>query len=314
MTQIIGDRNRKSRFDPNLAERVNKEVEAEERRERIERLKREKTGLPPAPEPNIPLVVTEPSVIIPLGDYITLTDIVCKDADGKPFEQYAQLQFAKDVSQNQDGTHVSKTIYDWIVNYEAQKSFLPSFALLCNIAVKLYDAALTENTDGTFAVKDDELAQVLARFNKYAKVNHGWHACNTLVEYQTGQIIHYPHKEDFTSSGGDKDINLAQDRKVFRFNRKNLGDSALLETVLAEKGERLIFAKNLSGLEEMGLQKLCKIGKYFGCPAKLWCTPNKDETRGCWLGGSDIYGGFLLYADVYLVNTNASRGVRRSSS
>ena len=319
MVEIIGDRNRKSRFDPDLAERVNKEVEEEERKEelkrKLEEARRRTAGLPPAPPAALPPATPPaPSSIVSLGDYIELENIVCVGADGKPFEQYEKLIFAKDVPLSADGAHVSKTIYDWIVNYEAQRSFLPSFALLCNIAVKLYDAALTENTDGTFAVRNAEVEQVLSRFNRYGKVNYGWHACNTLVEYQTGQIINYPHKADFTSSGGNVNINLAQERKVFEFRRKDLGKSEPLEKVLAEKGERLIFTENLSGLDEPGLQKLCRLGKYFGRPAKLWCAPTKDETRGCWLGGSSINGDLYLGADGYLNDTNASRGVRRSSS
>jgi hypothetical protein len=54
---IIGDRTRKSKFDPDLARRVNEEAEREERQRKIEEAKRRAAGLPPEPKP-----VTPPAV------------------------------------------------------------------------------------------------------------------------------------------------------------------------------------------------------------------------------------------------------------
>ncbi|MBI4739510.1 hypothetical protein HY772_08295 [Candidatus Woesearchaeota archaeon] len=57
--QIIGERTRKSRFDPDLARRVNEEVEREERQRKLEEAKRRAAGLPPEtpPVPDIPPAV-----------------------------------------------------------------------------------------------------------------------------------------------------------------------------------------------------------------------------------------------------------------
>ncbi len=53
-TKIIGDRNRKSCYNPDLARIVNEEAEEKERKRRMEELRRKKAGLPPAEEPDTP--------------------------------------------------------------------------------------------------------------------------------------------------------------------------------------------------------------------------------------------------------------------
>jgi hypothetical protein len=56
MVEIIGDRTRKSKFNPDLARRVNEEAEREERQRKIEKAKRRAARLPPEPKPDIPPV------------------------------------------------------------------------------------------------------------------------------------------------------------------------------------------------------------------------------------------------------------------
>src|SRR3989338_7590126 len=63
---IIGDsgRKRKSNYDPNLAEQINKEVEARERRKNLEeklRRKKQETITPPSPTITPPPTITRPT-------------------------------------------------------------------------------------------------------------------------------------------------------------------------------------------------------------------------------------------------------------
>ena len=59
---------------------------------------------------------------------------------------------------------------------------------------------------------------------------YGWHAQNTVVDWGSDMIIHYPSKN---SQGGN--INTTRPTKELTFKRKNIKDMAL-EEALKKKG------------------------------------------------------------------------------
>src|SRR3989344_9417676 len=102
----------------------------------IERLPRPKKTEPKKTEPKNP----EPPSRISFseGDFLTLEDLSCVDADGNVFESYERLDVRKDIFRA-DGKQVSRTPYAHAVHWEEMGLFLPSFALTCNIVARLYE-------------------------------------------------------------------------------------------------------------------------------------------------------------------------------
>jgi len=231
-------------------------------------------------------------------DYILLEDISCTDANGKVFERYDELYIAKDIMRKGNKPFYFKP-YEAISYFEKQanKSFLPSIALTCNILVRLY-----ENRD------NPEINKTLMQYKDYENPGHGWHIQNTIVDWKKRKIIHYPNDKDFPEFsgsvpelGGNENINENKQRTAFKFNPEGF-DDVILEKAL-QNPQFKKYIKNLTGLKKP--ETLIEIGDYF--PKKYFSpitikilTPPDPETARhttpIWLGGYNkvfcIYSGF----------------------
>src|SRR3989338_5335760 len=102
----------------------------------IERLPRPKNPEPKNPEPKNPEPKNpepknpEPPSRISFseGDFLTLEDLSCVDADGNVFESYDSLDVARDIFRS-GNAQVDRTPYNHAVHCEEMGLFLPSFAL-----------------------------------------------------------------------------------------------------------------------------------------------------------------------------------------
>ena len=263
-------------------------VSAAEAMALIERLPRPKKTEPKNPEPPSRISFSE-------GDFLTLENISCVDADGNVFESYERLDVAGDIFRS-DGKQVSRTPYAHAVHCEEMGLFLPSFALTCNIVARLYERR-----------SDAKIERVLQQY-KYKGNGLGWHAQNTIIAYDSSEIIHYPSASDFS---GVTAVNASQSRVVLPFVKNSLED-ALLKDALHDASSRR-FLQQLTGLENP--EVLIPIGEYFSPPAKVWFPWNGKAGKGfkeklaAWFGCDGTY--FILGASSSLDNANSARGVRR---
>jgi hypothetical protein len=233
--------------------------------------------------------------VINLADFIQLDNISCRGSNGNVFEHYDHLFVKKDIerdSANSDNktNQINFTPYNAIVHFEDQGLFLPSFALSCNILAALYASK-----------NDADVAKVLNQYKNKGN-GTGYHAQNTLVDWEAKRVIHYPVKADYTAAGGSVDVNSQRTRQRLSFN--NAGFSNMdLDDALKNSNYRS-FIQNLTGLQNPEI--LVDIGVYFGKTARSWIS-SSDETRAAWLGCSNL--SFSLGTDINLVNSYAARGV-----
>src|SRR3989338_6184784 len=256
----------------------------------IERLPSPKKTEPKNPEPPSRISFSE-------GDFLTLEDLSCVDADGNVFESYDHLDVARDIFRS-DGKQVSRTPYNHVVHCEEMGLFLPSFALTCNIVARLYEGK-----------SDAHVEKVLQQYKDKGN-GFGWHAQNTIIAYGSSEVIHYPSARDFSQSTA---VNASQSHVVLPFVKDSLED-ALLKDALHDASSRR-FLQQLTGLENP--EVLIPIGEYFSHPAKVWFPWNGkagksfNETRATWFGCNGA--SFSLGADDDLDIADAARGVRRRS-
>jgi len=254
----------------------------------IERLPRPKKTEPKNPEPPSRISFSE-------GDFLTLEDLSCVDADGNVFESYDSLDVARDIFRS-GNAQVDRTPYNHAVHCEEMGLFLPSFALTCNIVARLYEGK-----------SDAHVEKVLQQYKNKGDDN-GWHAQNTIIDFGSSKVIHYPSASDFS---GVTAVNGSQGHVALSFVKDSLED-ALLKDALHDASSRR-FLQQLTGLENP--EVLIPIGEYFSRPAKVWFPWNGKAGKGfkeklaAWFGCSDAL--FNLYADVDLYCTLAARGVRR---
>ena len=248
----------------------------------------EKLGKDVLPKQEAGDPLTDPAVrprVSNSGEYIVLENIVCRDADGKVFEQYPQLLIKKDIERNGNQEQINHTPFDWVQYFEDKGLFLPSFALSCNILEALY------NKRG-----DPEINKVIMQYKDKGN-GYGWHAQNTVVDWGANKIIHYPSQD---SQGGN--INTTRPTKELTFKRKYIKDMTLEKAL--KNGDFKAYIQNLTGLIKP--DTLVEIGKYFGKEAYVWTSSGKD-VRAAWLGCDD--DSFDLYTHNYLYYINAARGV-----
>jgi len=256
----------------------------------IERLPRPKKTEPKNPEPPSRISFSE-------GDFLTLEDLSCVDADGNVFESYDRLDVRKDIFRS-GNAQVSRTPYAHAVHCEEMGLFLPSSALTCNIVARLYEGK-----------SDAHVEKVLQQYKDKGN-GFGWHAQNTIIAYGSSEVIHYPSARDFSQSTA---VNASQSHVVLPFVKDSLED-ALLKDALRDASSRR-FLQQLTGLHEPEI--LIEIGKYFGEPAKVWFPWNGkagksfNETRATWFGCDDANFGLIANGD--LNGASAARGVRRRS-
>ena len=212
-----------------------------------------------APDPT-PAPAIEPKVSN-TKDYVVLENIVCRVANGKPFEQYPELFIKKDIERGDGGKQINHTSYDWITYFEDKGLFLPSFALSCNILAALYNKR-----------NDPAINKVLMQYKDKGD-GYGWHAQNTIIDWGANRIVHYPTKN---ANGGN--INAGRTTKELSFRKRDFGNTSLQEAL--EKEDFKEYVQNLTGLTKPEI--LVDIGEYFGKPAKVWVS-SSDEKRAAWL-------------------------------
>ena len=259
----------------------------------IERLPRPKNPEPKNPEPKNP----EPPSRISFseGDFLTLEDLSCVDADGNIFERYDRLDVARDIFRA-DGKQINRTPYNHAVHCESNGLFLPSFALTCNIVARLYEG------------KSDAHAEKVLQQYKDRGDRFSYHAQNTIIAFGSSEIIHYPSASDFSQAAA---VNASQRHVVLPFVKDSLED-ALLKDALHDASTRR-YVQQLTGLKNP--EVLIEIGKYFGKPARVWFPWNGkagksfNETQSAWFGCDGTY--FVLGADNGLNDANVARGARR---
>ncbi|MBN1792415.1 hypothetical protein JW826_01905, partial [Candidatus Woesearchaeota archaeon] len=248
------------------------------------------------------------------NDFITLENVVCIGSDGKSFERYDKIDIATDVERQAEKKHVSFTPYQAITHFENRGNglFLPSFALSCNILAALFGKAVKKEKNDEYTTLDANLKKILDQYLNHG-AGYGWHAQNTVVNWKTKEIIHYPKDADFPNNGGTSNINKTGAPIRKGFSPVGFGDMTLEKALKEAEFKKYII--NLTGLPNP--ETLVEIGKYYtkvaGSDKKafVW-VPNKpakaDYTAAAWLG-CDI-DDFSINADDDLGGNNAARGVR----
>ncbi len=258
-----------------------------------------------------------PVTVSNAGNFLQLGNISCVDADGKEFEQYNSLAVRKDIFRNGSG-QINFTPYQAIVHCQGQGLFLPSMALSCNIVAALFKQAVKLESNGTYSTLNQDAKNVLDHYKNKGN-GTGWHAQNTVIDYNRQRIIHYPIDADFPSHGGIANINASHPKIELPFKKKEgtlpFTDKKL-ENMTLEQGlnHPLVstFVKQFTGLADPS--DLVRVGQYFQQPAKVWfptspvkvedCTETRAAWFGCYSNCLNLFGNYDLYSD------DAARGVR----
>jgi len=268
--------------------------------EEVEEMRR-LMGITEEPEPIKPAIAPISGIGDITADSILFENIVLKDADGNVKENHPKLYVKKDVERNA-GSFIQFTPYKGIAHFEQQNNglFLPPFGLSCRIAVELFKEK-----------QNPEIEKALKQYWDYVSGDgkgYGWHCQNTLLDWARNVIINYPNDSDFTSHGGNDNVNSGK-RYELSFVRAGL-QSMDLEAVLAGNNVGMKqFARQFTMLEQP--EALVELGKYFNKTARLW-IPDAScrDTRAAWLGCSS--DSCVLVASDYLSGSGAARGVSRS--
>src|SRR3989338_5234862 len=250
---------------------------------------------PPPPPPGAGTIV-----VTSLADHIKLENISCVDADGHEFERYGELYVKKEVEKDTAGKIIKVTPYAAIHHCE-QSGFLPSAALMANIHVAVYHAAVERQLDGTYRTRNAELEQMLQKLKNRGD-NVGGHWVNTLVNWDTPQIIHYPQDADFPINGGTAGINASHPKKAFGFDKTSFADMELADALTIQNYKR--YLQNYSGLTDQAI--LLEVAQYHEEMARSWVS-SLEEVRAAWLGCN--LDNFYFDSSNYLSNTKAARRV-----
>lgn len=223
--------------------------------------------------------------------FIELYDLTCVDASGGEFERYGTLYLATDIFRDGRVNPDIRTHYDHVVSCEQKRWFLPSFALSCAILEALY----ANRTDPTFN-------HVLQQYKDWG------HAQNTIINYTTEEVIHYPRAADFNQVGT---VNAPRFTIQRGFVKTGLEDNLLKDALRDAAYERLV--RQLTGRPDPSV--LIELGEYFDKPARLtfpWFSGSDptDEVLPTSLGAQgdhfDLCCGDLLGIGIEL----RARGVR----
>ncbi|HLC22597.1 MAG TPA: hypothetical protein VJJ79_02380, partial [Candidatus Nanoarchaeia archaeon] len=136
---------------------------------------------------------------------------------------------------------------------------------------------------------------------------NGWHAQDTVIDWNRRMIVHHPYDKDFPSYGGNKNVNQGRAQKAFSFISEGFGNITLEDALKREHFARYI--RNLTGLRDPAV--LVEIGKFFGKPARVRVPNNPEQatyTAAAWLGCNGI--NFYLNGNSYLNGSGATRRVR----
>jgi hypothetical protein len=220
--------------------------------------------------------------------YFVLEDVKVFDADGRVTEQYDNLEVMADVERSSDGNILEYGQNNAALHCEEKGLFIPSMALSCAILERL------------FALRDDpQFCKVLAQYSD-SGLGWGYHVQNSVVDWESGVVIHYHNASDFTQQG---DIN-SRKRVSLGFDKGRL-KSKNLEAALEDESHRR-FVQQLTGLQDPKI--LVKIGEHFERPAHLCVPGEKTSTRKVWLGCSN--DSFRIKSGYNFDGCDAFRGVR----
>jgi hypothetical protein len=308
---IIGDTNRRTSYNPNLAEKLAEQIEEDERQKELEaklkkKDKQEKTKEEKDEKPEI--------IVSSNDDYITLENIICKDSEGNIIEQYNKIQVLKDIERDKNNPDNSTnqlgfTPYEAIEHFEKQNNgfFAPSYALSCNILAALFKEGVKKDDEDKYVSLNNDASKVLDQYLNYG-LGYGWHSQNTVINWESKEIIHYPKDSDFPSHYGTDNINKNTQQTKLSFNVNKKFNNALLEKALKDK-ELKKYIQNLTGLENPAI--LAEIGKYFKKDSRVWVPNNPkkaDYTASAWLGSNRSY--FNIVTGESLGTIIVVRGVR----
>jgi len=236
--------------------------------------------------------------------FVPFNDIRCVGADGKVFEEYKKIRVAPIYFHFGDkNTPTTLTPAGANKMCKDKKMFLPSFALSCNILERLLKHKATPG-----------FGLVLNQYRKRLIQNQSTYHQNTVVNYQKGEIIHYPGPIMF---GTLDSRNLYQpfEKIKFDFDPTNFRNFSLDESP-PMTSEELKFLKNLTGLEDP-LKTLKELEDYFEIDVRCWFQDSHvDRWNATLLGHTTDSGSmsaFGLHTGWGLENDyGLTRGVKRA--
>jgi hypothetical protein len=229
-------------------------------------------------------------------NYLVLENINCRDANGTLFEHYDTLYIKKEIERYKTKRAVSKTYPQWNKYFKAKNTIFPSFALTCHILLELYGR-----------IDQPEYEKVLQQYNTHPP-SPNCHAQNTVIDWDKGQIIHYPSNYPFKieSQGGLNPFKMESWgglRTELDFNTKNLGIQKNMQDALQDP-DYLKFLRNLTGLEFPRM--LTNIADYFKKPLVIW-TRREGES---WTSIDCVKDYFLLNGNTGIYDINIAREMR----
>jgi len=239
------------------------------------RVKVDPSKLKDNPYLKAPVGYEEPEDPIPQTEnWIELNDIECRwgSYSSERFEKYDTLYVAKDVMREKESREIYKantSDANKILNMSSP-TFLPSFALTCNILVRLYE--LKEHRSAWEILKQYDQIET-----KHGK-DYGIHAQNTVVDFKNTKIIHYPHATD----DGHKPVE-------FDFSYWPMKDQTLDEILASHHGSVNMFVRMLTGLREPA--QLIPISHYLRKRAKLDFPSDRKKIKS---GKSDCRIGSIM--------------------
>jgi hypothetical protein len=220
--------------------------------------------------------------------YFVLEDVQVFDADDNVTEYYPKLEVMADVQRDSAGSILKHTPYAAALHCKEKGLFLPSMALSCVVLARLFALRGTP-----------QFGRVLAQY-KDTGLGWGYHGQNSVVDWKSRKVIHYPCAADFEQEGS---INSGK-RVSLGFDKSGL-KTKTLESALEDANHRK-FIQQLTGLQDLRI--LIEIGKHFEKPAHLWVPSKKTSTQAVWFGCG--YVNFYLYTKYNLNGYYAFRGVR----
>ena len=246
------------------------------------------------------------SKIKSLDDFLVLENIVCVDADGNEFEKYDHIYVQRKVEKDTAGGILKLTPYAGISHCEQLPgSFLPSSALLANIYVALHKTAVGQLSKKIHDVSKEEAKQMLEEFKDRGD-GFGGQWANTLLNWGTQEIVHYPQQSDFPT-GGRSNINSSLPRRVYPFHHANFKSTDLLAALSIPNFR--CYVQNYTGLSRP--EDLLGVAQYFGKTAHVWISTS-TVFRAAWFGWNS--SNFNLGGCSNLDYGSAVRGVQRANA
>jgi hypothetical protein len=213
------------------------------------------------------------------GDHFLFEDVRVFDADGNCYEHYERLAVQADVERNSDGSVLEHNPYAAAVHCEQKGLFLPSSALSCVILARFFELR--------------EIPTFEKVLGQYLDAGSGWgtHVQNSLIDYGSNKVIHYPSTTDFREDGivnsQGKKVSVDFDSSLLGGNlfsySANDGEGYIdLEAALKNEGYRRL-VQQLTGLRDPSI--LVRLSDSLGRVARLGVLHNRSSSCMVMLGG-----------------------------